>query len=67
MRSSSLLAIRKKCDMMTLCRQVVAAGVPLSQRRTEAKGGVCMSDYEMIMIILTFLTLLVAVDKKNRG
>ena len=26
-----------------------------------------MTDYELIMIILTFLTLLVAVDKKNRG
>ena len=25
-----------------------------------------MSDYELIMIILTFLTLLIAVDKKNR-
>jgi len=26
-----------------------------------------MSDYEIIMIILTFLTLLIAVDKKNKG
>jgi len=26
-----------------------------------------MSDYEIIMIILTFLTLLIAVDKKNNG
>lgn len=25
-----------------------------------------MSDYELIMIILTFLTLLIAVDSKNR-
>ena len=33
--------------------------------RTNAKGGVDMSDYELIMIILTFLTLLLAVDKKN--
>jgi len=26
-----------------------------------------MSDYEIIMIVLTFLTLLIAVDKKNKG
>jgi len=26
-----------------------------------------MSDYEIIMIILTFLTLLIAVDRKNNG
>ncbi len=44
-----------------------AAGGPPSQHRTEVKGGVCMSDYEIIMIILTFLMLLVAVDKQNKG
>ena len=48
-------------------RQVGAAGGPLSQQRTEAKGGVHMSDYEMIMIFLTFLTLLLMASKKNNG
>lgn len=39
-----------------------------SQPRAEAKGGGRMSDDEMIMIFLTFLTLLVMVsEKKNRG
>jgi hypothetical protein len=31
------------------------------------KEGVHMTDYEMIMIFLTFLTLLFAVSQKNRG
>jgi len=30
------------------------------------KEGVHMTDYEIIMIILTFLMLLVAVDQKNK-
>ena len=29
-------------------------------------GQIIMTDYELIMIILTFLTLLIAVDKKNQ-
>ena len=39
----------------------------LSQPRTEAKGGDIMTDYEMIMIFLTILTLLIAVAKRNDG
>ena len=55
------------CDTIRACRQAGAAGgLPFATLRTEAKGGVLMSDYELIMIILTFLTLLIAVDSKNR-
>ena len=55
------------CDTIRACRQAGAAGgLPFATIRTEAKGGVLMSDYELIMIILTFLVLLVAVDSKNR-
>ena len=48
------------------CRQI---GLPvgLLRRRTNAKGGDHMTDYEMIMVFLTFLTLLVMVSKKNNG
>ena len=38
-----------------------------SQPRTNAKGGGHMTDYEMIMVVLTFLTLLVMVSRKNIG
>ena len=48
------------------CGQI---GLPvgLLRRRTNAKGGNHMTDYEMIMVFLTFLTLLVMVSKKNNG
>lgn len=48
-------------------RQVVLPTGFLSYPRTNARGGDHMTDYEMIMIVLTFLTLLIAVDKKNNG
>ena len=54
-------------DIMKACRQAGAAGgLPFATLRTEAKGGVHMSDYELIIIILTFLALLIAVDSKNK-
>ena len=48
-------------------RRQIGLPVGLLRRRTNAKGGGHMTDYEMIMIILTFLTLLVMVSKKNLG
>ena len=39
--------------------------VGLLCRRTNAKGGDHMTDYEMIMVFLSFLTLLVMVSRKN--
>ena len=44
-----------------------AAGGPPSRLRTNAKGGDHMTDYEMIMVFLTFLTLLLMASKKNDG
>ena len=35
--------------------------------RTNGKEGDHMTDYEMIMIFLTFLMVLLAVEKKNNG
>ena len=58
--------MRRAAVLSCLRRQAVLPVCSFRNARTEAKGGVCMSDYELIMIILTFLTLLVAVDKKNR-
>ena len=49
------------------CRQVVLPVGSLSYPRTNVKGGDHMTDYEMIMIFLTFLMLLLAADKKNNG
>ena len=48
-------------------RQIVLPVGPPSQPRTNAKGGGHMTDYEMLMIVLSFLTLLVMVSKKNNG
>jgi len=46
-------------------RQVVLPmGSPLHPR-TNGKEGDHMTDYELIMIMLTFLTLLIAVERKN--
>ena len=36
-----------------------------AQPRTEEMGGDRMSDYEVIMIVLTIITLLIAVDHRN--
>jgi len=53
---------------MTACRQVGTAGgyLPLNcvLKRT---GGDRMSDYEIIIVILTIIGLLIAVDSKNKG
>ena len=50
-----------------MCRQVDAAGGALLcnhvQKRRE---GDIMTDYEILMIVISFLTLLIAVDSKNR-
>jgi len=44
-----------------------ASGLQRSACTTIAiPGQIIMTDYELIMIILTFLTLLIAVDKKNQ-
>ena len=49
------------------CRQVVLpVGFP-SHTRTNGKEGDHMTDYEMIMIFLTFLMVLLAVEKKSNG
>jgi len=39
----------------------------LSQQRTEAKGGDIMTDYEMIMVFLTILTLLFMATERRNG
>ena len=45
-----------------------ASGLQRSACATIAiPGSVIMSDYEMIMIFLTFLMVLLAVEKKNNG
>ena len=46
-------------------RQVVLPVGSSSHPRTNAKGGDHMTDYEMIMVFLTFLTLLIMASKKN--
>ena len=48
-------------------RQVVLPVGLLRSRVQMRKGGGHMTDYEMIMVFLTFLTLLVMVSKKNNG
>ena len=52
--------------MMGLQAGRAAGGFP-SHPRTNAKGGDHMTDYEMIMVFLTFLTLLVMVSGKKLG
>ena len=49
-----------------ICRQAGAAGgFSRSTPRTEETGGERMSDYEMLIIVLTILALLIAVDHRN--
>jgi len=48
-------------------RQIVLPVGPLRSRVQMRKGGGHMTDYEMLMIVLSFLTLLVMVSKKNNG
>ena len=45
---------------------MLLVGFP-SHTRTNGKEGDHMTDYEMIMIFLTFLMVLLAVDKKSNG
>ena len=47
-------------------RQVLPVGFLFVAAYKCERGAFCMTDYEILMIVLTFLALLVAVDAKNR-
>ena len=38
----------------------------VASRSSQKRGGIRMTAYEIIMVVLTFLSLLIAVDAKNR-
>ena len=38
----------------------------VASRSSQKRGGIRMTAYEIIMVVLTFLNLLIAVDAKNR-
>ena len=60
------LSLVKRYGIIGTCRQVGAAGGHF-RSIVQKRGGDRMSDYEIIMIILTIITLLIAVDHKNKG
>ena len=50
---------------MASCRQAGAAGGILLAIAYKSEGGDRMTDYEMLMIVLTILTLLIVASKRN--
>ena len=67
-KSALCLNGRSACDILSMCRQVVLpVGLIRIKIAYKCEGGDHMTDYEMIMVFLTFLVVLLAVDKKNNG
>ena len=64
--TAALQLAGRLCYTMIRRQVVLPVGFP-SHTRTNGKEDDHMTDYEMIMIFLTFLMVLLAVDKKNNG
>ena len=64
-----LMSIMLIAKVKSVCynRFVGRRALPVvASRSSQKRGGIRMTAYEIIMVVLTFLSLLIAVDAKNR-